>query len=78
MIKFISSTIPKDIDISFFWEKKVAFCETNGEDIIEYIYLYNGSIDKAIPFLSSIGFCNIQIIGEIDYTSEYFAVKKTT
>ncbi len=79
MIKFISSTIPRDIDIRFFWDKEVAFYEARGEeDFTEYIYLYNGPMDdKAVPFLSSIGFADIEIIGEVDYTSEYFLVRRT-
>jgi hypothetical protein len=78
MIKFISSTIPRDIDIRFFWDKEVAFYEARGEeDFSEYIYLYNGSMDKAIPFLSSIGFSDINIIEEVDYTSGYFLVRRT-
>ncbi|NDJ26293.1 hypothetical protein GS682_33015 [Nostoc sp. B(2019)] len=74
MIKFSSSTIPRNIGIDYFHTKLIAFYEFCDEGRLSYFY--NGSIDEALGFLQSIGFADIEIIGEVPFDSGWFMLPR--
>jgi hypothetical protein len=71
MIKFFSSTIPRNISIDYFHSQVIAFYEFCDEGRLSYFY--NGSIDDALVFLQSIGFADIEITDEeVPFDSDWF------
>jgi len=75
MVIFSSSTIPKDINIQFFYDKILAFSEVG--EYGDYKYFYFGEPTGAKDFLRGIGFQDVQILA-IDLDRDgFFLVKRT-
>lgn len=75
MVVFSSSTIPKNIDIQFFYDKTLAFSEVG--EYGDYKYFYFGELTGAKDFLQGIGFQDVQILA-IDLDKDGFFLLKRT